>query len=166
MDLAVQNDVTYHYVVRARLASGGAQSIPSPVAAATPEDATPPAQPRGLVAVVAGSAIRLAWEAVPDADVAGYLVYRSTTAGRGHTPLTPVAAGRDDVRRHRRAPGAGLLLRRDGGRPVPPRQRVRPSSERTRDRDRSGWATAVRATLVLIRPATACYRPSKYGRLR
>ncbi|MGH7358097.1 MAG: fibronectin type III domain-containing protein, partial [Candidatus Rokuibacteriota bacterium] len=89
VDLAVQNDVTYHYVVRARLASGGAQSIPSPVASATPEDATPPAQPRGLVAVVAGSAIRLAWEAVPDADVAGYLVYRSTTAGRGHTPLMP-----------------------------------------------------------------------------
>jgi hypothetical protein len=88
VDLAVQNDVTYHYVVRARLASGGAQSLPSPVASATPEDTTPPAQPRGLVAVVAGPAIRLAWQAVPDADVAGYLVYRSTTAGRGHTPLT------------------------------------------------------------------------------
>jgi fibronectin type 3 domain-containing protein len=27
---------------------------------------------------------------VPDADVAGYRVYRSTTAGRGHTPLTSV----------------------------------------------------------------------------
>jgi fibronectin type 3 domain-containing protein len=89
LDLAVQNDVTYHYAVRARLASGGAQSTPSPVATATPEDATPPAQPRGLVAVVAGPAVRLAWEAVPDQDVAGYLVYRSTTPGRGHTKLTP-----------------------------------------------------------------------------
>lgn len=89
LDLAVQNDVTYHYAVRARLASGGAQSTPSPVATATPEDATPPAQPRGLVAVVAGPSVRLAWEAVPDQDVAGYLVYRSTTAGRGHTKLTP-----------------------------------------------------------------------------
>jgi hypothetical protein len=88
VDLAVQNDVTYHYAVRARLASGGAQSTPSPVATATPEDATPPGQPRALVAVAAGPAVRLAWEAVPDPDVAGYLVYRSTTAGRGHTRLT------------------------------------------------------------------------------
>jgi fibronectin type 3 domain-containing protein len=57
--------------------------------AARPEDATAPAQPRGLVAVVAGATIRLAWEAVPDADVAGYRVYRSTTAGRGHQAITP-----------------------------------------------------------------------------
>ncbi|HWC01611.1 MAG TPA: hypothetical protein VHF87_02465 [Methylomirabilota bacterium] len=88
VDLAVQNDVTYHYAVRARLGPGGAQSAMSAVAAATPEDSTPPAQPRALVAVLAGAAVRLAWEAVPDADVAGYLVYRSTTAGRGHTRLT------------------------------------------------------------------------------
>jgi hypothetical protein len=87
VDLTVQNDVTYHYAVRARLATGGGQSTPSAVATATPEDATPPGQPRGLVAVVAGPAVRLAWEAVPDADVAGYLVYRSTTAGRGHARL-------------------------------------------------------------------------------
>ncbi len=93
VDLAVQNDVTYQYVVRARLASGGAQSGPSAVATATPEDATPPAQPRGLVAVLAGSSIRLAWQAVPDADVAGYLVYRSTTAGRGHAKLTQAPQG-------------------------------------------------------------------------
>ena len=93
VDLAVQNDVTYHYAVRARLAAGGAQSLPSVVATATPEDATPPAQPRGLVAVLAGPSVRLAWQAVGDADVAGYLVYRSTVAGRGHTRLTPAPQG-------------------------------------------------------------------------
>ena len=93
VDLAVQNDVTYHYAVRARVGPGGAQSVPSAVATATPEDATPPAQPRGLVAVLAGPTVRLAWEAVPDADVAGYLVYRTTTAGRGHTRLTPSPQG-------------------------------------------------------------------------
>lgn len=93
VDVAVQNDVTYHYAVRARLAAGGAQSLPSPVATATPEDATPPSQPRGLVAVVTGNAVRLAWEAVPDADVAGYVVYRSGTAGRGHARLTPAPHG-------------------------------------------------------------------------
>ncbi len=88
VDLEVRNDVTYHYAVRARLGPGGSQSGPSAVASATPEDATPPAQPRALVAVLAGSAVRLAWQAVPDADLAGYLVYRSTTAGRGHVRLT------------------------------------------------------------------------------
>jgi hypothetical protein len=93
VDLAVQNDVTYQYAVRARLAPGGAQSGPSAVATATPEDTTPPAQPRGLVAVLAGSTVRLAWQAVPDADVAGYLVYRSTTAGRGHAKLTTAPQG-------------------------------------------------------------------------
>jgi uncharacterized protein len=90
VDLTAQNDVTYYYAVRAHLGPGGAESPPSAVATATPEDATPPAQPRGLVAVLAGPTVRLAWQAVPDADLAGYRVYRSTTAGRGHTPLTPV----------------------------------------------------------------------------
>jgi fibronectin type 3 domain-containing protein len=88
LDLAVQNDVTYHYAVRARRGPGGPQSGPSAVVAATPEDATPPVQPRGLVAVVAGPTVRLAWQPVPDADLAGYVVYRSTTAGRGHARLT------------------------------------------------------------------------------
>ena len=88
VDLTAQNDVTYYYAVRARLAAGGGESPPSEIATATPEDTTPPAQPRGLVAVLAGPSVRLAWQAVPDADVAGYRVYRSTTAGRGHTPLT------------------------------------------------------------------------------
>jgi hypothetical protein len=93
-DLAVQNDVTYHYAVRARLGPGGPQSGPSQIATATPEDSTPPAQPRGLVAVLAGSTVRLAWQAVPDADLAGYLVYRSTTGGgRGHARLTAAPQG-------------------------------------------------------------------------
>jgi hypothetical protein len=93
VDLAVQNDVTYHYAVRARLGPGGPQSGSSAVATATPEDATPPAQPRGLVAVLAGLTVRLAWQAVPDADVAGYHVYRSSTAGRGHVRLTTAPQG-------------------------------------------------------------------------
>jgi hypothetical protein len=93
VDLAVQNDVTYHYTIRARLGPGGPESGPSAMAIATPEDRTPPAQPRGLVAVVAGPQVRLAWQPVADADVAGYLVYRSTTAGRGHAKLTPAPQG-------------------------------------------------------------------------
>lgn len=88
VDLNVQNDVTYRYVVRARPAPGGPLSAPSEAVTATPEDTTAPSQPRGLVAVTAGATVRLAWEPVADADLAGYHVYRSTTAGRGHTRLT------------------------------------------------------------------------------
>jgi hypothetical protein len=91
VDIGLANDTTYHYSVQAMQGIGGPLSRRSEVVAATPEDTTPPAQPRGLVAVVAGTAIRLAWEAVPDADVAGYRVYRSTTAGRGYQPVTPAA---------------------------------------------------------------------------
>jgi fibronectin type 3 domain-containing protein len=89
VDLGLQNDATYYYSVRALGGPAGPSSRTSGPIAATPEDTTAPAQPRGLVAVVAGAAVRLAWETVPDPDVAGYRIYRSTTAGRGHQPLTP-----------------------------------------------------------------------------
>lgn len=88
VDLTVQNDATYYYSVRALLGPGGPASRPSEVVAATPEDTTAPAQPRGLVAVVAGATVRLAWEPVGDADLAGYHVYRSTASGRGYQRLT------------------------------------------------------------------------------
>jgi hypothetical protein len=94
VDLGVQNDVTYYYSVQALLGRRGPQSAPSAVVAATPEDQTPPAQPRSLAAVLVGATVRLAWEAVGDPDLAGYHVYRSTTAGRGYEKLTaqPIAA--------------------------------------------------------------------------
>jgi predicted phage tail protein len=88
IDLGLQNDATYYYTVRALLGPSGPASRSTDVVAATPEDRTPPAQPRGLVAVVAGATVRLAWEGVSDPDLAGYRVYRSITAGRGHQPLT------------------------------------------------------------------------------
>lgn len=88
VDVAVQNDATYHYSVRARLGPGGPASRPSEIATATPEDTTAPAQPRGLVAVGGGVTVRLAWEAVSDPDLGGYHVYRSRTPGRGYEKLT------------------------------------------------------------------------------
>jgi fibronectin type 3 domain-containing protein/predicted small lipoprotein YifL len=88
-DIGLQNEATYYYSVQALVAPAGPSSRPTAAVAATPEDTTPPAQPRGLVAVAAGTGIRLAWEAVGDADVAGYRIYRSTTAGRGYQPLLP-----------------------------------------------------------------------------
>ncbi len=88
VDLGVENDATYYYSVRARLGAAGPASRPTDVVVATPEDMTPPAQPRGLVAVPAEGRVRLAWEPVADRDVAGYRVYRSTTPGRGYELLT------------------------------------------------------------------------------
>ncbi|PYM54849.1 MAG: hypothetical protein DMD79_23915 [Candidatus Rokuibacteriota bacterium] len=89
VDLTAQNDTTYYYSVRARTGVGGPVGPATAAVPATPEDTTAPAQPRGLVAVVAGGTVRLAWEAVRDADLAGYLVYRSGTSGRGYEKLTP-----------------------------------------------------------------------------
>jgi fibronectin type 3 domain-containing protein len=89
VDLAAQNDTTYYYSVRARVGEGGSVGRVSAVASATPEDTTAPAAPRGLVAAAAGTTVRLVWEAVGDTDLAGYLVYRSRTAGRGFEKLTP-----------------------------------------------------------------------------
>src|SRR5262249_56953445 len=111
---------------------GGAGGARSTVAPATPEDATPPAQPRGLVAVLAGPTVRLAWQAVPDADLAGYRVYRSTTAGRGHTPLTPVLqAGTTYVDTDVR-PGQTYYYVVPAGGPAPPGDEAPPA----------GWGSA------------------------
>jgi fibronectin type 3 domain-containing protein len=93
LDLGVQNDVTYYYRVQALVGPRGPASQPTDVATAMPEDRTPPAQPRGLVAVVTASAVRLAWDPVDDPDLAGYHVYRSTTPGRGHERLTTAPSG-------------------------------------------------------------------------
>jgi predicted small lipoprotein YifL len=94
LDLGAQNDTTYFYSVQTLLGRRGPASPPSEIVSATPDDQTPPAQPRSLAAVVAGATVRLAWEAVSDPDLAGYYVYRSTTPGRGYEKLTerPTAA--------------------------------------------------------------------------
>lgn len=89
LDLAVENETTYYYTVRAIHSEAGSQvqSQDSLVVAAKPEDTTPPAAPRNLVAVPVPGGVRLAWEPSPEADVAGYLVHRSTVPGRGYAPL-------------------------------------------------------------------------------
>ena len=93
VDLAVQNDVTYQYVVRARLAAGGAQSGPSAVATVTPEDATPRPSRGDSSRCSPGRASGSHGRRYPTRTSAGYLVYRSTTAGRGHAKLTQAPQG-------------------------------------------------------------------------
>lgn len=89
-DRGLRNDETYYYAVRAVAGDppGSVRSELSAVAAATPVDLTPPAPPRRLVAVPSEDAVRLAWNASPEPDVAGYLVYRAEGPTAPFLPLT------------------------------------------------------------------------------
>jgi len=82
-DTGVANDTTYRYAVRAVRVepSGQARGAQSPVASATPADTTPPRPPTDLVVVPASGMVRLAWRLSPDADVAGYAIYRAQGTG-------------------------------------------------------------------------------------
>lgn len=87
---AVEFDRERCYVVRA-VRGAGADAIEgetSPRRCVTPVDIYPPAAPTGLSAVSGEAAISLIWEPSGDADVAGYLVLRGTTADATLQPLT------------------------------------------------------------------------------
>jgi hypothetical protein len=77
-DAPVANETTYYYVVRSVggerppwRESGNSTEVP-----ATPVDLTPPAPPRGLIAIPAPGVVSLTWTANPEPDLLGYLVYR------------------------------------------------------------------------------------------
>lgn len=77
-DHEVRNGKRYFYRVRAvRLHHGvAAAGMVSATVAASPRDQMAPAPPRQVgVAAVAGG-VRIVWEAVPEADLAGFRVYR------------------------------------------------------------------------------------------
>ncbi|MBV9496025.1 MAG: hypothetical protein JOZ54_17390 [Acidobacteria bacterium] len=80
---------TYHYRVTA-VASPGLpriESEPSAPVTLTYKDLLPPAAPATVTALVETKSVRLVWDAVPAADLAGYLVYR--TEGKTKLKLTP-----------------------------------------------------------------------------
>lgn len=82
-DVGLENEQTYYYSVRAvRAEAGGvALSGPARALALAPRDATPPAPPTGLLAIASADAVRLTWDASPEPDVAGYVIYRDGGAG-------------------------------------------------------------------------------------
>ncbi len=90
-DHGLTNEQTYYYAVRAVRVdpSGRARSEPSQVVAATPVKLTPPFPPTNLVAVPSETAVRLAWQASPEPDVAGYVIYRASAPGADFVRLTP-----------------------------------------------------------------------------
>lgn len=94
-DTSVENDTDYRYAVRAVRVepSVSATGETSAAVAAAPADTTPPTAPTGLVAVPTSGAIRLAWNASPEADVATYAVYRATERGEFVRIATTVPPG-------------------------------------------------------------------------
>jgi hypothetical protein len=77
-DSGLANETTYYYVVRSVAGERPPwrESAASNEASAAPMDLTPPAPPRGLLAVAAAGAIALSWNINPEADLLGYHVYR------------------------------------------------------------------------------------------
>lgn len=90
-DRGLTNDQTYYYAVRAVRSEVGVRALSdrSTVVAATPVKLTPPSPPTNLVAVPSAGAVRLVWDASPESDVAGYVVYRAVAPGADFVRLTP-----------------------------------------------------------------------------
>ncbi len=84
---------TYAYVVRS-LAAGpepALESEDSTPAEITALDTFPPDAPSDVVAFAGTESVSLSWEAVKDADLAGYLVWRREAGGGEFACLTPGA---------------------------------------------------------------------------
>ncbi len=79
VDRAVQNNMTYHYRVRAvRHVKGRAVPGPfCPTVEATPRKLAPPDPPRGVVAFATAGGIRVVWEGARGEGIAGYRVYKA-----------------------------------------------------------------------------------------
>lgn len=83
VDPGVVNDADYRYAVAAvRMdPAGTARGEATPAIAVSPARTTPPGAPTGLVAIPTPRSVRLAWNEVPDPEVALYAVYRAEGAG-------------------------------------------------------------------------------------
>lgn len=77
-DPGVQNETAYYYVVRsvANDRPPWRESVDSAEASAIPQDFTPPAPPRGVIAIPGEGVVALTWDAGDERDLLGYSVYR------------------------------------------------------------------------------------------
>jgi fibronectin type 3 domain-containing protein len=82
-DAKLENDRAYYYAVRAVRVVAGTMVYgrATPPVAVTPRDTTPPSAPRDLVGIASVGTARLSWSPSPEADVAGYIVYRAPVGG-------------------------------------------------------------------------------------
>jgi hypothetical protein len=97
LDQTAQYGKDYAYIVRSVVLGGPTllESADSNAATVTPKDVFPPSAPQGIVAAVlpgdtSGQLVAdLSWAINPEADVAGYRVYRSEQEGTRGSPVTP-----------------------------------------------------------------------------
>lgn len=77
-DTGVENETAYYYVVRsvANDRPPWRESANSVEVSAVPQDFTPPAPPRGLIAIPGEGVVALTWDAGDERDLLGYVVYR------------------------------------------------------------------------------------------
>ncbi|GEM_PF-853908 len=88
-DGSLSNGITYFYRLQSMDLNGNT-SEDSDIVSATPVgDTTPPSAPADLVAVAGFARAHLSWTANEEADVAAYMVSRSTGGG----PMTVIATG-------------------------------------------------------------------------
>ena len=82
LDKLVKNNERYYYKVRAiRLHDGTmASGLMSRVVSAVPRDMTPPAPPQQITTFQTPAGIKIAWDVVPEADLAGFRIYRRLPA--------------------------------------------------------------------------------------
>ena len=93
-DTGITQATNYCYTVSAMDTAGNESAVSTQVCGTTP-DATPPAQPEGLlVSAVSETRINLAWTASSDnVDVTGYKVYRGGTFLKNVTTITTSDTG-------------------------------------------------------------------------
>ncbi len=82
-DIAVKRGILYRYKVAAVLIYYGSEieGACTQERRAQPGDVTPPAAPRGLVAVQSAKGVEILWQENTEPDLAGYIVYREGPNG-------------------------------------------------------------------------------------
>jgi hypothetical protein len=90
-DVALANEVTYTYKIRAVRRLGGdlLESADSPALTVTPVDLTPPPPIINVVAVPTPQGVTLRWDDSAAPDLAGYRVYRRVPGEARYLRLTP-----------------------------------------------------------------------------
>ncbi|OGB91501.1 MAG: hypothetical protein A3H39_08100 [candidate division NC10 bacterium RIFCSPLOWO2_02_FULL_66_22] len=132
-DAGVENGTTYYYVVR----SVGIERPPwreshdSGEVSAMPVDLTPPAPPRGLVAIPGPGAVALSWNANTEPDLLGYLVYRLEPPALTPIRLTETPVQTTTFTDRTARPGATYIYTVTAVDRSPRRNESAPSSEAT-----------------------------------
>ncbi len=94
VDTGVVADSTYTYCVIAVDSNGNGSGFPNATPrSGTPIDSVPPTAPTGLVVTaLAGANIGLGWDSGSESDIAGYLIYVSTSTNDGTFTQIPLVS--------------------------------------------------------------------------